>query len=1161
LSERTNAAAKTTEAKKDNSVSQQRKTEPPQPMRSPADRIKFLQRTIGNQRLQGLLRSGALQAKLKISTPGDRYEQEADRVAERVVASKPMQAPHEGKAQVQRKTLSDGTGASAPDGFIKNLGYGQTLDSATRSFFEPRLGHDFSQVRIHTDAGAAESAEVSGASAYTVGSNIVFGPGQYQPESYTGRKLLSHELIHVIQQKTSGHMMQFALKQTTSAYAGNPQVTQIPGLSIGVGVVLILKKTPHGIDFQGSDYHLITKPSGGMTNEETQNLQHILLQAQREIHGSPIYSGILDIQLQTSKVEFTIQLPLEYIRTKSLQAHLVTRMREAIMQALYEKSVEEQYAKVPIPASKVNVLRLRIRKVRDDIARGYKEEGKALEASATRITALSISPEIRWNTPEWYITTAEKALEKNDLETATQFVDLSEKAGKGNEQLLDKYNAQYTFGDQVVAPVIWRASELLSLGLVDEKLFSEARSTADTTGELSKEQKFFWGPVSSPVLEKTNIGRVVATVGVILLKRVLNIFTFGGFEESYEKAIEAWKNNPDDPILAAIAAGGEGFARGLAETLLPFREFATLAGEPNPETGQASTSGQKWEAFFSALLKVLTLGKMAHNNTQSSATSGKKTSSSRALVGEVLPPEVNPPSKSLPSGKIPPRGGITDVAPNPQGVYEPVEPASTKPFAKPGKSAGLSREPTQLTPMRARPREEEIKGPRNMMHRDTGNREPPKPGNQRLKATGTEDAPALEVIKVQMAAGTEPQSIISGPVAMAGPSEKGGVQVASPPPMQTNITQSVEAQTGTGKETKQGQSSKPSPVSSDEKTVLSKPSDYELGVSQVDETIGLEKGQNEPYPQSLPSYGGEYLPIKPVAKKTIGPKSKGAVPKTLEPVPAPQPKKISKSKTKLGEAAENIVTQKPVEDTIPISKYEELDISGLRQRAKDPEAANALWTRYHKMSDADLRLLARRGDGMATSFLNSRIPPNKPLSKLQAGHGRLSNPAVHDQLINDIAAERDKGGIPRTGRTPVAPEQSVKGGTMGAARTDVPSLDKKSFVGRSPKAGGKRNPGSEFAPQTDPSKLPQTHGHAEQDIVDQLQTKLHGMKPEELRGRRVWMLIEQEPCSTCAQGIANTTELPGVIRKFSQAFPELTIEVKNVNTSAIIRIRGGMLVN
>jgi hypothetical protein len=77
---------------------------------------------------------------------------------------------------------------------------GQPLDSATRAFMEPRFDHDFSRVRVHTDAKAADSARAVNALAYTVGRDVVFGDGQYVPRSDAGERLLAHELAHVIQQ-------------------------------------------------------------------------------------------------------------------------------------------------------------------------------------------------------------------------------------------------------------------------------------------------------------------------------------------------------------------------------------------------------------------------------------------------------------------------------------------------------------------------------------------------------------------------------------------------------------------------------------------------------------------------------------------------------------------------------------------------------------------------------------------------------------------------------------------------------------------------------------------------------------------------------------------------------------------------------------------------
>ncbi len=83
---------------------------------------------------------------------------------------------------------------------------GKPLDAGTRAFMEPRFGQDFSNVRVHTDARAAESAQAVNALAYTVGRDVVFGMGQYAPATSSGRQLLAHELVHTIQQGSANTM-------------------------------------------------------------------------------------------------------------------------------------------------------------------------------------------------------------------------------------------------------------------------------------------------------------------------------------------------------------------------------------------------------------------------------------------------------------------------------------------------------------------------------------------------------------------------------------------------------------------------------------------------------------------------------------------------------------------------------------------------------------------------------------------------------------------------------------------------------------------------------------------------------------------------------------------------------------------------------------------
>jgi hypothetical protein len=109
-------------------------------------------------------------------------------------------------------------GEDVPSSFFKpSHESGQALPESARNFFEPRFGQDFSAVRVHYGEEAAHSAESINARAYTIGKDIVFNDGQYAPEAPTGKKLLAHELTHVVQQKgdAAGTVQRdFAVKPT-----------------------------------------------------------------------------------------------------------------------------------------------------------------------------------------------------------------------------------------------------------------------------------------------------------------------------------------------------------------------------------------------------------------------------------------------------------------------------------------------------------------------------------------------------------------------------------------------------------------------------------------------------------------------------------------------------------------------------------------------------------------------------------------------------------------------------------------------------------------------------------------------------------------------------------------------------------------------------------
>ena len=162
-----------------------------------------------------------IQAKLSIGPVDDPLEHEADRVADQVmrmpdpettVSAAPLQISRkceacekedQEKSKLQMKpaaTPSKPIGAAPAIVHDVLQSSGHPLDTATRAFMEPRFGHDFSRVRVHTDTTAAESARAVHARAYTQGEHIVFAHGRYAPTTTEGKRLVGHELAHVVQQ-------------------------------------------------------------------------------------------------------------------------------------------------------------------------------------------------------------------------------------------------------------------------------------------------------------------------------------------------------------------------------------------------------------------------------------------------------------------------------------------------------------------------------------------------------------------------------------------------------------------------------------------------------------------------------------------------------------------------------------------------------------------------------------------------------------------------------------------------------------------------------------------------------------------------------------------------------------------------------------------------
>ena len=231
------------------------------------------------------------QPKLTINTPGDPFEQEADAIADQVmrmpvhqgsfISLKPLPvstilrkcAHCEEEEKMQRKEQDEEDqmlqkkslpgfliqrkcahceeeekqmhrkensfqpieAGSTVSSYIQSLpSKGSPLPNDSRNFFESRFGYDFSDVKIHNDADAAQSSQSVNALAYTVGNNIVFNQNQFSPNSDSGKKLLAHELTHVVQQTNARHPV--VQKQAASKNVGAPQPLRFDVLGSDYGV-------------------------------------------------------------------------------------------------------------------------------------------------------------------------------------------------------------------------------------------------------------------------------------------------------------------------------------------------------------------------------------------------------------------------------------------------------------------------------------------------------------------------------------------------------------------------------------------------------------------------------------------------------------------------------------------------------------------------------------------------------------------------------------------------------------------------------------------------------------------------------------------------------------------------------------------------------------
>ncbi len=206
-------------------------------------------RSVGNFTSQQAFALG-IQTKLQLGQANDKYEQEADKVADRITAMPDSQTVnrHAGAEDylIQAKNNTN-SALAVPPGTASDIhsieGAGRSLPASERTYFEPRFGRDLSSVRIHTNKRAAEISQSIKARAFTYGNNLVFGAGQYAPGTSPGKKLLAHELTHYVQQ-SGGSKINHADKGTTST---NSEKYNVNPVQHGATVPVVQRDLPADI--------------------------------------------------------------------------------------------------------------------------------------------------------------------------------------------------------------------------------------------------------------------------------------------------------------------------------------------------------------------------------------------------------------------------------------------------------------------------------------------------------------------------------------------------------------------------------------------------------------------------------------------------------------------------------------------------------------------------------------------------------------------------------------------------------------------------------------------------------------------------------------------------------------------------------------------------
>ncbi|MCP4134812.1 MAG: DUF4157 domain-containing protein, partial [bacterium] len=210
--------------KKENKENKNKKVRRKSTYQADADFLMKMHKTVGNQEVQRMIQNRVVQAKMTVGSPNDVYEKEADAVADKIVnmTDAQVQSKQSDESLVQAK--GSPSGMEVPSGFESGLssikGTGSQLNKDVRGYYESRLNTYLGDVRVHTGNRADKLARSINAEAFTTGHDIVFAARNFDPATQKGKKLLGHELTHVLQQKKGGVQRKEAENPTYSYLRG-----------------------------------------------------------------------------------------------------------------------------------------------------------------------------------------------------------------------------------------------------------------------------------------------------------------------------------------------------------------------------------------------------------------------------------------------------------------------------------------------------------------------------------------------------------------------------------------------------------------------------------------------------------------------------------------------------------------------------------------------------------------------------------------------------------------------------------------------------------------------------------------------------------------------------------------------------------------------------